>query len=81
MAAPIHIPTNSALPGKFLKILRPGNFLAVQWLGLGAFTAVAQVQSPVRELRSCKLCVAAKQNKTNKTPKKLRPGPKLNQRF
>ena len=27
--------------------------MAVQWLGLGAFTAVAQVQSLVRELRSC----------------------------
>ena len=31
-----------------------GNFLAVQWLGLGTFTSVAQVQSLVRELRSCK---------------------------
>ena len=28
-----------------------GNSLTVQWLGLGAFTAVAQVQSLVRELR------------------------------
>ena len=31
-----------------------GNSLEVQWLGLGAFTAVAQVQSLVGELRSCK---------------------------
>ena len=28
------------------------NSLAVQWLGLGTFTAMAQVQSLVRELRS-----------------------------
>ena len=31
-----------------------GNSLVVQWLGLWAFTARAQVQSLVRELRSCK---------------------------
>ena len=37
-----------------------GNFLAVQWLGLGTSTAVAQVQSLVRELRSHKLCSVAK---------------------
>ena len=37
-----------------------GNSLAVQWLGLGTFTAGAQVQSLVRELRSCKLCGVAK---------------------
>ena len=30
------------------------NSLAVQWLGLRAFTARAWVQSPVRELTSCK---------------------------
>ena len=30
----------------------PGNSLVAQWLGLGAFTAVAQVQSLVRELKS-----------------------------
>ena len=29
-------------------------FLAVQWLGLGTFTARAQIQSLGRELRSCK---------------------------
>ena len=33
-----------------------GNSLAVQWLGLGAFTAVARVQSLAGELRSCKPC-------------------------
>ena len=32
-----------------------GNSLAVQWLGLGTFTAVSLVQSLVRELRSHKL--------------------------
>ena len=32
----------------------------VQWLGLRAFTAVAQVQSLVGELRSHKPCSAAK---------------------
>ena len=35
----------------------------VRWLGLGAFTAVAQVQSLVRELRSCKLLRVVKTNK------------------
>ena len=33
------------------------------WLGFGAFTAMAPVQSLVRELRSCKLCSAAKLKK------------------
>lgn len=37
-----------------------GNALAVHWLGLGAFTAVASVQSPVEELRSHKLRGTAK---------------------
>ena len=31
------------------------NSLAVQWLGLGAFTAMTRVQSLVRELKSRKL--------------------------
>ena len=35
-----------------LKLLSLGNSLAVQWLGLSAFTAGARVQSLVRELRS-----------------------------
>ena len=36
--------------------LLEGNSLAVQWLGLHASLPRAQVQSLVRELRSCKLC-------------------------
>ena len=40
-----------------------GNSLAVQWLGLRAFIARAQVQSLVRELRSCKLRGVAKKKK------------------
>ena len=47
-----------------------GNFLAVQWLGLGAFIAMAWLQSLVRELRSCKLAV---QPKEKKKKKRLRP--------
>ena len=39
----------------------------VQWLGLGAFTAVAWVQSLVGELRSYKLCSAAKKKKKEKS--------------
>ena len=38
----------------------------VQWLGLGAFTAGTRVQSLVGELRSHKLCSAAKKKKTTK---------------
>ena len=34
------------------KLKHKENCLAVQWLGLGAFTAGAQVQSLVRDLRS-----------------------------
>ena len=37
-----------------------GNSLAVQWLGLGAFTAVTGIQSLVGELRYCEPCGAAK---------------------
>ena len=40
-----------------------GNSLAVQWLGLGAFSAEARVQSPVGELRSHKQHCAAKKKK------------------
>ena len=53
-----------------------GNSLAVQWLGLGAFTAVTQVESLVWELRSCKPHGTAKKNPkkqkqtTNKQNKK-----------
>ena len=45
-----------------MKILL-GNFLEVQWLGLGAFTARAGVQSLVWELRSHKPHGAAKKKK------------------
>ena len=40
-----------------------GISLVVQWLGLGAFTDVVQVQSLVRELRSHKLHSMAKKKK------------------
>ena len=43
----------------------PGNSLAVQWLGLSAFTVGAWVQSLVRELKSHKLCSMAKKKKQN----------------
>ena len=36
------------------------NTLEVQWLGLGTFTAMAQVQAPVRELKSYKPVVQPK---------------------
>ena len=41
----------------------PGSSLVVQWLELRAFSAMAQIQSLVRELRSCKPCSAAKKKK------------------
>ena len=40
-----------------------GNSLVDRWLGLGAFTATAQVQSLVGELRSRKPCGKAKKKK------------------
>ena len=42
------------------KIGYKGDSLAVQWLGLGAFIAVAWVRSLVGELRFHKLCSMAK---------------------
>ena len=42
------------------KIIILVNSLGVKWLGLSAFTAVAQVQSPVGELRSHKPSSIAK---------------------
>ena len=36
-----------------------GNSLVALWLALGAFTAVAWIQSLVRELRTYKLCTVA----------------------
>ena len=44
--------------------------LAVQWLGLGAFTAGAQVQSLVREPRSCMLHRTVKKKKKEEKEKK-----------
>ena len=38
------------------------NFLAVQWVGFGTFTAVAWVQTLARELRSHRLCSMAQKN-------------------
>ena len=43
-----------------LERITSSNFLTVEWLGLGTFTARAQVQSLVGELRSHKSCSAAK---------------------
>ena len=43
------------------KIFTVGNSLAVQWLGLGIFTAEGKVQSQVEELRSHKLPGIAKE--------------------
>ena len=40
-----------------------GNSLVAQWLALGASTALAWIQSLVRELRSCKLCTVARGEK------------------
>ena len=52
------LPEIQVFKGKF-----PGISLAVQWLGFGAFTAVAQVPSLVRELRSHKPQGVAKKKK------------------
>ena len=46
-----------------IKIHRVGNSPAVQWLGLGTFTATTQVQSMVRELRSYKPRSTVKQTR------------------
>ena len=45
-----------------VKMFLKGNLLAIQWLGVGTITDVAQVQSLVRKLRSWKLCGMAKKN-------------------
>ena len=45
----VHLPTQSK---KIFCVC--GNSLAVQWLGLRAFTAEVRVRSLVGELRSCK---------------------------
>ena len=44
-----------------------GHSLAVQWLGLSAFTAMARVQSLVRELKSHKLSGADQKKKKKYT--------------
>ena len=49
----------------FLKIFG-GDSLVVPWFGLGAFSALDEVQSLVRELRSCKLCSETKKKKKRK---------------
>ena len=43
----------------------------IQWLGLWAFTIVAQVQSPVRELRSCKLPRKKKKKRKKKKQNRI----------
>ena len=53
-----YIQTTNQLKSK----MEGGNSLAVQWLGLGAFTAMAQVHSLVGEPISCKPHGAAKKN-------------------
>ena len=55
---------SSAVPGPaVLQEVGVGNSLAVQWLALGAFTAVARVQSLAGELRSRKQRGTAKKKK------------------
>ena len=48
-----------------------GNSLAVQWLGLGDFTAKVRVQSLVGELRSQKPRSTAKKKKTSQNPPQI----------
>ena len=43
-----------------------GSFPVAEQLGFGALTAVAQFQSPVRELTSCKLHSTAKKEREEK---------------
>ena len=52
-----------------LKNFGGGDSLVVPWLGLGAFSALDEVQSLVRELRSCKLCNETKKKKKEKLTK------------
>ena len=49
--------------GQGIHKMNLGNSLAVQWLGLSVFAAGARVQSLVRELRSCKPCGMAGEEK------------------
>ena len=50
--------------------LKARSSLVTQWLGFLAFTAMVQVQSLVRELRSCKLPGSARKKKKKKKAKK-----------
>ena len=50
----IHCATREVPGLRVLKDRLIGNSLAIKWFGLGAFTAVAEVQSLVAELRSHK---------------------------
>ena len=52
---------------KGVKGVKPRNSPEVQWLGLGAFTAGAQVQSLVGELKSQKPSGAAKKKKKKRS--------------
>ena len=54
-------PQTSSFTWELLKNANLGNSLAVQWLGLRAFTA----EGLVAELRSCKPCGVAKKKKAN----------------
>ena len=60
-----------------------GNFLVVQWLGLGVFTAVAWVQSLIRELRPCNLAERWKKGREggNEALCLNRPSPFLKRNF
>ena len=58
-----NLPKNSQIQFLFSRFYIWENSLVVQWLRLGAFTAVAQVQSLVGELRSHKLCGMAKKKR------------------
>ena len=56
---------------RYLKKEDHSNSQVVQWLVLHAFTAVLRVQSPVRELRFCKLRGTAEKKKTMDYLKRL----------
>ena len=63
------------------KVVCFGNSLAVQWLGLSAFTARAQVPSLVGGTRILQAVQVAKKRKRKKKKKVVRfnPSPDLNQ--
>lgn len=49
------------------RVLLGGNSLAIPWLGLGTFTARAQVRSPVGKVRSSKEHSVAKKKRERVT--------------